>query len=93
MRYIKFTGGNGYCDCGCGFEEYAVFEDGYPDEFIDQYAEELAEDNGEMYESVVVGWGEDFETEEERESYYEDCWCNWEEITKEEYEEKRNENW
>ncbi len=87
MRYIKFIGGNGYC--GCDIEEYKTFKDGYPDELIDQYARELAESNGEDFEHIATGYDGEFETEEERESYYEDCWCNWEEITLEEWEENQ----
>lgn len=85
MKYIKFSGGNGYC--GCEFEDYQVFEDDVPLDILNEIAEELAQDNAESYEYVVTGWDEDFESEEDREYYYENIYCNWEEISEEEYEE------
>ena len=82
MRYIKFSGGTDYC--GTEFEEVDAFE-GFPsDEMIDGFAVDLAHDNAESYEYL----GE-FETEEERDNYYESAYCDWEEITKEEYDEFR----
>ena len=85
MRYIKFTGGNGYC--GCDIEEYVEYEDDTTDEELDVDAREYALDNGETYEYVATGWDEDWECEEDRDNYYEGCWCIWEEISKEEFEE------
>ena len=85
-RYIYFTGGTGYC--GCDFEEVMEYPDGTPDEILDIDAQEKAIDNGESFEHVATGWDDDFETDEEREDYYAECWCNWTEITKEEYDEK-----
>lgn len=35
--------------------------------------EDLVRDNAEGFEYLATGWGEDFETEEEREDYYADC--------------------
>lgn len=89
MRYIKFIGGNGYC--GCDIEEYELYDDSVTDEELDLVAEELARENGAMFEYVATGWGDRFESEEEEEDYYNSCWCNWEEITKEEYEEMEEE--
>lgn len=86
MRYIHFTGGNNYC--GCDLDEYEKFDD-ITDKELDQYAEGLAQDNGESFEHVAIGWGEEFESEEEEEDYYSNCWCKWEEISKEEYEENK----
>lgn len=51
-------------------------------------AEDFAYDNGESYEHVATGWGSGWESEEEQEDYYQNCWCNWEEISKEEFEEQ-----
>lgn len=87
MRFIHFTGGNGYC--GCDIDEYVAFEDGTDDIVIDMYANKLAEENGETYEYVATGWDIDWESEEEREMYYENCYCDWEEISEEEFEEGR----
>lgn len=86
MVYIKFVGGNGYC--GCDWEEYQAFEEFNEKEF-DEILEELSYENAESYEYVATGWGEDFETEEEREDYYDRALSegNWFEVTEEEYEE------
>lgn len=84
MRYIKFTGGNGYC--GCDIEDYAAYED-ISDEELNNIAEIYALDNGSTYEYVATGWGRDWECEEDRDYYYDGCWCIWEEISKEEFEE------
>lgn len=89
MRYIRFTGGTGYC--GCDFDEVEVFDDDTPDSDIDDCADDMARDNGESFEYCATDWGEDFETEEDRDAYYEDCWCNWEEISEEEYKEIKGE--
>lgn len=86
MRYIHFTGGNGYC--GCDIDEYQTFED-ITDEELDTIADEKAMENGEQYEYVCTGWDEEFESEEERDDYYANCSCNWEEISKEEWEENQ----
>ena len=88
MKYIKFYGGNGYC--GCDFEQYEVYEDDeINEEFLNEIAEDLGMDNAESFTYVATGWDNDFESEEERDSYYENCYWSWEEITKEEYEENQ----
>lgn len=87
MKYIKFYGGNGYC--GCDFEQYEVYEDDVTKETLAEIAYDLANDNAQSYEYIVTGWDEDFESEEEKESYYEDIEYGWEEVTKEEYEENQ----
>lgn len=83
MRYIKFTGGNGYT--GCDIEDYVAYED-ISDEELNEIANEYALDNGETYEFVATGWDEDWEDEADREDYYDSCWCIWEEISEEEFE-------
>lgn len=80
MRYIKITGGNGYC--GCDFETYEKFDDETTDKAIDDWACDLARDNAESYEGVF-----DFEDDEEVEEYYENIYWDWEEISEEEYNE------
>lgn len=87
MRYIKFTGGTGYC--GCDIEEYCEYDDSITDSELDSVAEEMAYEQGETYGYVATGWGEDWECEEDREAYFEGCSCEWEEISKEEYEENK----
>lgn len=85
MRYIHFTGGNDYC--GCDIDEQEAFPDNVTDYELDEIAENKAIENGESFSHCATGWNEDFESEEEEEDYYEGCWCEWEEISKEEYEE------
>ena len=87
MKYIKFYGGNGYC--GCDFEQYEAYEDDVTEEALAEIAYDLANDNAQSYEYIATGWDEDFESEEERESYYENIEYGWEEVTKEEYEENQ----
>lgn len=91
MKYVRFYGGNGYC--GCDYEEYQVFEDDVPEDEIETYATELGYENAENYEYVVTGWNEDFETEDDRQEYYEDAlsYCGWDYCTKEEFEENTKE--
>lgn len=84
MRYIKFSGGTGYC--GCGFEEVEEFPDSASDTFLDGLASDKAYDNGESFTYCATGWGEDFESEQDEQDYYESCYCDWKEISKEEYE-------
>ena len=94
MRYIKFEGGTGFC--GRDFTEFEVFEDSIKDSKLDNIADEYARDNGESYldiEKDYCIYREDFESEEEYEDaycqaeewYFEDCYCNWTELTREEY--------
>lgn len=84
MRYIHFIGGNGFC--GCDIDEYVAYPDGTPDEEIEADSDVKAQENAESFEYVATGWDDDFEDEEERDNYYENAYCNWEEVTKEEYE-------
>ena len=96
MRYIKITGGTGYC--GQDFEEFLKTDKS--DKELDTYCVEAAEENAEQYEYTVWGWGvgtaEEYaenngvsieEAEQMIEDYYADAYADWEEITKEEYEE------
>lgn len=87
MKYVRFYGGNGYC--GCDYEDYVVFDDNCPEREIDDYSEQLAYENAENFEYVVTGWNSDFETEDDRELYYEDAlsYCGWDYCSKEEFEE------
>lgn len=85
MRYIKFTGGTGYC--GEDFESVEAFPDSTFDSFIDDIADDKAYDNAASFEH----YEELFETEEEREAYYADAYCHWEEISEEDYKSLKEE--
>ncbi len=94
MRYIKFEGGTGFC--GCDFVEFEVFEDSVKDFELDNLADEYAYDNGMCYINIETDYSiyrENFDSEEEYEEaydqaeewYFEDCYCYWTELSKEEY--------
>ena len=88
MRYFHLSGGNGYC--GCDWDEYiAVTEEDFESDssYIESCADNFAYEYAESYEYVVTGWNEDWESEEDREDYYDSIsdYTNWEEITEEEY--------
>ena len=91
MKYVRFYGGNGYC--GCDYEYYESVDDDVSESEIETYATELGYENAEAYEYVVTGWNEDFETEDDRQEYYEDAlsYCGWDYCTKEEFEENTKE--
>ena len=85
MIYVRFYGGNGYS--GCNYEEYVAFEDDIDEQSINEYSNELCDENAETYEYVETGWGESFESEEDQEYYYEsarDC-SGWDDVSQEEY--------
>lgn len=87
MRYIHFIGGNNYC--GCDIDEYITCDDDFSDSALDVIAGDMAWDNGESFEYVATGWNEGFESEQDEEDYYSNCWCDWVEVSKEEYEENK----
>ena len=53
-------------------QEYWVLADSDKD-IYEGDLEIWAYENAEAYEYLATGWGEDFETEEDREDYYADC--------------------
>ena len=90
MKYFKIVGGNGYC--GCDFEDVVALPEEVANE-IEQIAYDMAIENAESYEYIVTGWHNDWESEEDRDSYYDEACANtnyWE-ISKTEYEEFCNE--
>ena len=92
MKYYKFTSGTPYC--GTEGEHYVKSEEPLSQEDLEQIAEEYAEQAYQDYSYLHSGWNdENLEdmTEEEAEEYMEnfqaDCYCEYEEISREEYEE------
>lgn len=87
MRYIKFSGGNGYC--GCDWEEVAIVDDDTTDRELDNQAYNLTMDYAEGYIYVAEGYDIDtgWESEEAENEYYEGVTSNWQEITEDEYNE------
>lgn len=86
MRYIRFFGGTPYCG-----EDYEIYEEFTDKEFsslnITKYSEQLAEDNAEEFAPLLYEYDNEEDFEEEECYYWENVWSNWEEVTKEEYEE------
>ena len=89
MKYVRFSGGNGYC--GCDYEEYVMFDDDCPEDEIENYSIELAYQNAESFEHVETGWDSDFEDENDREMYYENAlsYCGWDYCSEEEFNENK----
>lgn len=81
--FVRITYSNGYC--GCDNEEVVEVENM---EEAEAYAQEGLHDYEETYEYVACGWDNDFESEEDRDAYYEGCSYLIEEITEEEYQEE-----
>lgn len=87
-RYIKFTVGTPYA----GTEDtiYEIYSGNTTDNFLNEMLKEYIYNNAESYEYLATGWGEDFESEEDEEDYYADCWGEWIEITKQEFKEEND---
>lgn len=88
MKYIKFVVDTNIC----GTEDtiYEEFEDNVSQEELEQRGQELAIENAEGYEYLVLSWGNDPETEEEQEEiddYYANVTYEYEEVSREEYKE------
>ena len=58
-----------YCGTDTTYWVFADHEGDIPEEDLNDWVQE----NAESFEYLVNGWGEDFETEEDREDYYADC--------------------
>lgn len=84
-RYIKFIVGTPYT----GTEDtiYEIYSGDTTDSFLNEILEEYISDNAESYEYLATGWCEGFESEEDRDNYYTDCWGKWIEITRQDFEE------
>lgn len=76
--------------CGTTFESYEAYEE-ITEAELDDIAETYRAENAESYEYLETGWDEDWASEEDKENYYSDCYAEWHYITKEEYEEHKDE--
>lgn len=88
MKYIKFTVDTNIC--GTKGEIYEEFEDDVDQETLEDRGQELATENAESYDYLVLGWGNDPETEEEQEEiddFYASATYEYEEVSEEEYKE------
>ena len=82
--FVRINYSNGYCDC----DESEVLEVENIKE-AKAYAEEAIYGYAELYTYVATDWDGDFESEEDEETYYENCNFDIEEITEEEYQEEK----
>lgn len=90
MKYYKFTCSNGYC--GCDEKFYEKVEENTD---VDELAQEILENEYSFYEpdgrflTHSSGfWDYDYpEYDEDYDEYMENLSVDWDEITKEEYEE------
>ena len=80
--------------CGTDNEHYIASKEPMTEEELRDTAEDLMRENAESFEYLVTGWNdemtEDMSEEEVQElldNYYADCSCEYEEISKEEFEE------
>lgn len=82
MRYFRFSAETPYA--GTQNFYYNSFEDDVTIEELANCADEYAVENGESYDYLIAGWGNKPE-QEELDDYYEECYCDYKEITEEEY--------
>lgn len=87
MKYIHFTFGNGYC--GCDNDEWQEFEDDITSDELNEIAAEMANENADEFTYVHTGWGNGFKDDDDMQSYYNEVWYDWEEVSEEEYEENK----
>lgn len=88
MKYYEFIAKVGYT--GCANYHYEAFEDDVDESNLMDIAEDLAEEVAEDYKFLAFEDFDDEEDEDALEEIFEDfkanCYCNFSEITKEEYE-------
>lgn len=92
MKYYKITCETGYA--GTTEISYIAFTKNVSNDFLDDYAYELAVDNASNYEYLATGWDNELsenEYEEIIENYYESVYGYWEEVDREEWEENDGE--
>ena len=88
MKYIKFTVDTSIC--GTKEEIYEEFEDNVDQNTLEERGQELAIENAEGYEYLVLDSGLEPETEEELEEideFYAEVTYEYEEVSEEEYKE------
>lgn len=84
MIYIKFTYDTPYA--GTTEYDYLAFPDDTTEDFLNEWAENDAQINGESYEYLIEGWDRE-PTEEELENYWEGVAGYWERISEKEWKE------
>lgn len=87
MRYIHFYGDAGYC--GTDYHYFEEYPDDTEDSELDATSEQSCYENAESFEYLATGWDGDFEDEAERQAYYDGACGYWEELSKEEWEAKK----
>lgn len=93
MRYFEFHAETPYY--GADETELCTYPDDVTEEQLNDDCETWGRNHCEGYEYLATGWDEEWEDEEERDSVVEDYWngCGWgwNELTLDEYLEKREE--
>lgn len=77
-RYICFSFSNGYC--GCDIQEFIAFPSDYSDKNVSDYGNDMLSDYADEYKPFL-------DDEDEVDYYYENYSFDWEEVSKEEWEE------
>ena len=85
IRYVRFWAETDYA--GTDFEDYQAINEKMTEEDLNEIAEQFGQENAESYEYLATGWEGEFESEEDREQYYENCTCGWDYVSREEWEE------
>lgn len=92
MKYFKFTANTPYC--GTEEERYVAFPDSATVKELEEYADEMTHDLGESFEYLVFGWNADpvgdgeisqEEYDEQIDNFYADCYCEYTEVSEEEF--------
>ena len=94
MKYYKFIADTPFS--GTENTHYVSFNRQPTEKELEEYAESYRDANADDFEYLVYGWDADpvgdgemtqEEYDESMENYYADCSCEWEEISREEFEE------
>lgn len=90
MRYIIVHLSAGYC--GTDAVEFLTYEDSVTDAEIQEDVDELVYNHAEAYEYLETGWGEDFESDEDRDYYYSQAadYSAWEEVDEQTWLEQKD---
>lgn len=87
MQYVKIVGAVPYA--GCDEIKYIAFRTPRTEEELQEWADEVAQSNGEGYEYLATGWDNDLDGEEYEDAvdyYWQNVSGYYEIITKEEWE-------
>lgn len=86
MHYYKFYISTPYC--GTDEVEWLVTDAEYDDVTLGDILTDYVVEQAESFAYLRTGWDKDFDSDEDREEWIEDCFeaSSWEEVSKEEYD-------